>query len=307
MAHGVGALYKRMGELILGTAQLGQPYGIANRTGQPDAATARVLVETAWEQGIRAFDTAPSYGASEALLGDAMRMLGAADTARIVTKLDQVEYPLNGDAIRSGLTASRNRLGVRCLDAVLIRRVLLDVWDRGLRDVLQQCVGDGIVRQLGVSVYTPDEALRAIATDGIAVVQLPTNVCDHRFVVRGVFDAARDRGVRVHIRSAFLQGILLIDVDAIPPRVQFARSYVESFVRVADDVGCSRLTLALAYLRAAHPNADVLVGAESPAQVEELTAAWVAPIPDGIGERIRSVFPNVSEVLLDPSRWPAAV
>ena len=39
--------------LVLGTAQLGMPYGIANRSGQPDASQARAIVEAAWEAGIR--------------------------------------------------------------------------------------------------------------------------------------------------------------------------------------------------------------------------------------------------------------
>ena len=55
--------------LVLGTAQLGMNYGIANQTGKPELATARNIVRTAWEGGIRCFDTAQGYGDSERILG----------------------------------------------------------------------------------------------------------------------------------------------------------------------------------------------------------------------------------------------
>ena len=45
--------------LVLGTAQLGMDYGIANITGQPVYNTARSIVQEAWESGICEFHTGP--------------------------------------------------------------------------------------------------------------------------------------------------------------------------------------------------------------------------------------------------------
>lgn len=42
---------------VLGTAQLGYPYGISNRTVQPDQATATAIIREVWENKIREFDT----------------------------------------------------------------------------------------------------------------------------------------------------------------------------------------------------------------------------------------------------------
>lgn len=62
--------------LVLGTAQLGMSYGIANKTGLPDLATATAIVQTAWESGICEFDTAQAYGKSEQVLSQALSELG---------------------------------------------------------------------------------------------------------------------------------------------------------------------------------------------------------------------------------------
>lgn len=61
--------------LVLGTAQLGMNYGVANITGKPDFVEARNAVRCAWTIGILEFDTAQGYGDSAATLGYAIRHL----------------------------------------------------------------------------------------------------------------------------------------------------------------------------------------------------------------------------------------
>ncbi len=55
-------------KLVLGTAQFGMDYGIANVGGKPLKKEVFRILDLAWEKGVRRFDTAPGYG-SEALLG----------------------------------------------------------------------------------------------------------------------------------------------------------------------------------------------------------------------------------------------
>ena len=59
----------RLSRLTLGTVQLGLPYGIANRAGQPEYGEIRAIVAAAVEGGVNCFDTAAAYGTSEAVLG----------------------------------------------------------------------------------------------------------------------------------------------------------------------------------------------------------------------------------------------
>ena len=73
-------------KLVLGTAQLGLNYGIANKTGKPDLATVRDIVLEAWEGDIRYFDTAQAYGESECVLGKVLSDLGIGNKAHIITK-----------------------------------------------------------------------------------------------------------------------------------------------------------------------------------------------------------------------------
>lgn len=292
-----------MGELILGTAQLGQTYGIANRTGQPDATAAHAIVATAWAQGIRAFDTAPSYGNAEPVLGAALRAIGASDDARVVTKLDAVEIG-DTDAAVHVVARSRNTLNVPRLAGLLVRRTLLDTW-AGVQPALQRLLVDGVVERVGVSVYTPEEALRALSLDDVSFVQVPTSIIDRRFLTAGVFDHAKTLGKRIAIRSVFLQGLLTMSPEAAPS-VPGAREALEGLRRVSEELHMRPVALALAYVRERCPDADVLVGAERPEQVAELAALWgqhAAPC----AETIERYVPGSTLDLIDPTRWNAAV
>ena len=98
--------------LVLGTAQLGMPYGIANRSGQPDASQGRAIIEAAWEVGIRTFDTARAYGESEMVLGRTLAEMKVSQQARIVTKITVPLDPSDRRALRKVVAESLDCLGV---------------------------------------------------------------------------------------------------------------------------------------------------------------------------------------------------
>ena len=135
---------KTASRLVLGTAQLGMPYGIANSTGQPDFETAVAIIKTAWECGIREFDTAQAYGESEAVLGRALSSLGIANDVRIITKLDPKLDPHQGQDIKRAVDRSLERLQLPCLFGLMLHREeWLDDLNKGLEKTLQTLVLDG--------------------------------------------------------------------------------------------------------------------------------------------------------------------
>lgn len=289
--------------LILGTAQLGQTYGIANRTGQPDALTAHAIIATAWEHGIHAFDTAPSYGDAERLLGEVLTAIGAFRTARVTTKLEGTGDPDDDHSIATMVERSRERLRIPRVHRLLVRRVLLDEWQR-LRPTLSRLIADGVIEGVGVSVYTPEEALRALEIDGVTSVQVPTNMLDRRFLVSGVFDRARALGKTVAIRSVFLQGLLTMSVADAPP-MPGVRVVLQGIRRAADELAMTPIALAIAYVHERCPHADILLGAETPEQVAELVALW-AQRAQPCADLVEQYVPVGTIDLIDPTRWRAA-
>ena len=291
--------------LVLGTAQLGLPYGIANKTGQPDQKMATNIVREAWKNGIREFDTAQGYGISEEVLGKALYELGISSEARIMTKFDPDLDHLNGKAMSRSLDQSLQQLGVSSLFGIILHREeMLSIWDRGLGKVLRSFVLSGKAEKIGISLYSPDKAIRALKTEGIDIVQLPTNILDRRFENEGIFELADKKKKTIYIRSIFLQGLILMNSEEIPEKMYFARQVVEEIESLSNEFGLSRQELALGYIKSEMPNTHVIFGAENPWQVRENMTTWQKEIPRSLSSKIRTIFVNVDVSILNPSLWP---
>lgn len=291
--------------LVLGTAQLGFPYGIANKAGQPDQAVATAIIHEAWNHGIREFDTAQGYGISEEVLGKALYELGISSEARIITKFDPNLNHLDVSVMAKSLDQSLQRLGVQSLYGIMLHREeMLSLWDKGLGKILQAFVLSGRVKKIGISVYSPDKAVQALKTEGINMVQVPTNILDRRFEDAGIFKLADEKRKTIYIRSVFLQGLILMNPEEVPEKMDFARSVIEKIESLSDDFGLSRQEIALGYIKSETPNAYVIFGAETPTQVRENMTAWQKEIPKSLGNKIRTIFVNVDERILNPSLWP---
>jgi aryl-alcohol dehydrogenase-like predicted oxidoreductase len=290
--------------LVLGTAQIGLPYGIANKTGVPDRAIANAIVCEAWENGIEEFDTAQAYGNSESVLGEALVELGLSQKAKIISKLNPNLDHLNAPAMSRSLNQSLQRLGAQSLYGIMLHREeLLSLWHKGLSEILHDLVLSGRVKQAGISVYSPDKAIQALNTEGIDMVQLPTNILDRRFENAGVFQLADQKKKQIYIRSVFLQGLLLMNPEEIPTNMAFAKPLLKKLEFLASDLGLTRQEIALGYLKSGMPNAHVIFGAETQNQVKENVISWQKRIPESLINQVRAIFPNVSEHILNPLLW----
>lgn len=290
--------------LVLGTAQLGMVYGIANRSGKPDPGTAFAIIETAYEGGVKEFDTAQAYGESERVLGRVFQELGITKDVRVTSKLDPRRFPLNESSLRKCVEESLEKLKIDQLEAFLLHREdMLDVLDNGAVEALRGLLDGGYVRNLGVSVYSPQRAIQALESDIFGVVHLPSNILDRRFADAGIFGMADTLKKRIYVRSAFLQGLILMDIGEVPQGLASVKPVLEDLDRRAGNFGLTRQALALMYLRDRFGNAKVIFGAEAPEQVKQNTKYWKQEAPSGFVEELESVVPELDGSILDPSRW----
>ena len=290
--------------LVLGTAQFGMRYGIANKIGQPDFLSVQSIVAEVWESGVREFDTAQAYGESERVLGKVLRSLGIAREAKVISKLHPAIDHQDSNALNLALQQTLARLGLAKLYGLMLHTEdLLDIWETGLKDTLDKFIEQGLVERIGVSVYSPQKAARALRTNGISLVQLPSNLLDRRFENAGVFHEAKSFGKEIYVRSVFLQGLLLMNASDLPASMRFATTVAERLINFADDTGFSLKQLALGYVRSAYPEQKVLLGCETLEQVRENLEIWSKETPRGIVDKVRREFQDIPEKILNPSLW----
>lgn len=200
--------------LGLGLIGIGRPWGY-KRKPLPEEAEAAALLRAALDAGIRFFDTAASYGASEALLGCFLRALEPAewDAVTVATKFgDHWEAGCAGswmdhsyDALCRSLDRSFERLPK--IDVLQVHRASLPVLgETGLARALDYARSRG-VRVLGASVKDMAAAEAALADDRFSLVQIPFNRTNT--VMEPAFAAARGRGKQVLVNRPFGEGKLL--------------------------------------------------------------------------------------------------
>jgi aryl-alcohol dehydrogenase-like predicted oxidoreductase len=290
--------------LVLGTAQLGMPYGIANRTGKPDSNTAKAIIQTAWENGIVEFDTAQAYGESEEVIGKALTQIGINNQVRVISKLDPKLNHLEEQALKVSLEQSLDHLKIDNLYALFLHREdLLDFWEDGLKEILAKFVKNGYMKHIGISVYTTEKALQALNSDFIDMVQVPASILDHRFSNAGVFEAAVNSSKTIYVRSVFLQGLILMSPENLPLNMKHALPLINAIEILSNHYQLSKQRIALNYLRVKCRDAKIVFGAESVEQVKENIDCWYKDIPQNLTDEIDHTFNTVKEEILNPSLW----
>lgn len=290
--------------LVLGTAQLGFPYGIANKTGQPDQLLATEIVKVAWENGIREFDTAQDYGVSENVLGKAFDKLKISQEAKVISKISPIVDHNNLQAMSVALHTTLEKLGVPCLFGFLLHdENLLDLWSEGIGDILRGMVASGKIEHIGVSVYSPDKATEALSIEGIDLVQLPFNILDRRFLKKGVFELAAKKKKKIYIRSVFLQGLILMEPDDLPGSMYFVKPVIDRIKSCAEDLNITRHELALIYPKVKVPEAKLIIGVEAPSQIKANVNCWGKTPLVGLVRRVEECFETIDEKILNPSLW----
>ncbi len=259
-------------KLALGTAQFGLDYGAFNVDGKVNVAEAAAILNSAAVAGIDTIDTARAYGNSEEVLG----ALNAAHRFRVITKISSLSQATDkAVAVDESLALSRAALRTERIDTVLFHSaddLLGDRADEAWRTAERACV-DGLVGNVGVSVYDAEQALAIAQRFPIKLVQLPVSIFDQRALMSGALVRLKARGIEVHARSVFLQGFALSDPLRLPAGLEQFRPQLALFRAFAERHSATALQAALGFVLANSSIDRLVVGVQSPKELEEICRA----------------------------------
>ena len=286
--------------LALGTVQIGLPYGIANRSGQVSYDDAVTILKHARAAGLDTLDTAVGYGDSEERLGK----IGVAKW-RIVSKLPGVPESCTNvcDWVRVTVMASLRRLRVPKLRALLLHNAkdLAGPRQRELYGALGALKNEGLVEKIGLSIYGTDELDSLWGRYELDIVQAPFNIIDRRIVTSGWLDRMATAGTEVHVRSIFMQGLLLMPPAGRPNYFDRWQPLWGQWDTWLAEHELSPLQACLAFALS-YPAIDrVVIGVDSPTQLDQVVAVA------GAGG-VTPVLPPKSLTgddpdLINPSHW----
>lgn len=284
--------------LCLGTVQLGLNYGIANTKGKPSAEESDKILSAVTESGINCFDTAVAYGNSEQVLGDFFAHNN--QTPYVITKISSELLSSTPDILADSL----QRLHLDRIFAVLLHdSVLLE--NPSELSVKAAYIKEKYTDYVGLSIYTHNEFIQALANPMIDIIQIPFNLLDQRAISMGWLDQAATANKLIFIRSIFLQGLLLLDPDVAEQRVKGSSIVLTKIDDLTHQLNLTRAQLALSFVATAAPNAIIIFGCETYDQalqnIENFKQIQTLT-PDSM-QTLYEIFQDTPEWIYSPSLW----
>jgi aryl-alcohol dehydrogenase-like predicted oxidoreductase len=292
--------------LGLGTVQWGMQYGVTNTAGKPPIEEVKKILHLAKVAGVDLLDTAWAYGDAQDVIGQTC----SSDTAfQVVTKT----RPLKGLdvigadvalTIENAFKDSSSKLQRENVYGLIVHHAddLLGANGPTLWRVLEKLKAEGFVQKIGCSLYQPEQFFALQQRYALDLIQVPFNIYDQRYVASGMADVAKAKGVEVHSRSAFLQGILLCPPSNLPiQNAQLDRQHIALWKQY-EMTSMTPVQAALGFCLAC-PHIDrVLVGCAELSQLEQAIAVAGKVWPIHHFEQFASLA-ITDESIINPSNW----
>jgi len=287
-----------MNRIVLGGAQLGLPYGILNSGETLSREEVARILDTAVARGIDSIDTAIAYGQSESIIGETSQ-----NRFNIISKLPPLPVDISNvsEWVHSQVQGSLSRLKCTSLDALLLHRPqdLTGAQGVELYAAIESLMAEKMIHRFGVSIYSPDDLEGIIDTFEIHVVQAPLNVFDRRIL--GVTDQLSALNIEVHVRSVFLQGVLIASPQDRPHRFEPWSEHFALFDEWVRSSGVSAMACCMGFALQQPGIAKLVIGTTSAESLDEIMNS----IPNSVLE-VPTHLQSSVEQLIDPRFWNAA-
>ena len=265
---------EKLVKLVIGAAQFGSNYGITNKS-QISNQDINAIIKLAKKKHINYIDTSPDYPGSQKILGSCN-----IKKFNIITKLPifKNNKTISLKNVVALLEDSKKELKKKNFEALLLRTPTklinsnLD-WKKLIKLKEKQSIS-----KLGYTIYNPDELKLIYKKYKPDVIQLPFNIFDRRFDETGWLDRLSNDGIEIHVRSVFLQGLLLLDPKSFPNKLEAKKDIFILYNNWLKDNNYSKLQSCLSLPLTDNRISKVLVGLNSFSHFKEIISTSVKEI-----------------------------
>ena len=294
-------------ELCLGTVQFGLDYGIRGQR-KPSLEDAVSWIDYATQNGIYAIDTAKAYGTAEEVVGVFLkRKTIPREKLFLSTKLkpnllddhNPNEYER---VIEEQICDQLKTLHTEYVDACMYHSARY-AFDEEKLAAMIKIKEKGFARRVGVSVYEVDEARFCFDSRFVDFIQVPYSIFDHRMKEGGILDSTSQRDCIIDSRSAFLQGLIVMGEEDVPPFLKKARPIVSRIDSICKDYGISQVQLAMQYVKRETNISHLVFGVDSLNQLKDDICFFEKDISEELLQEIGEQFDGIEADIVMPSMW----
>ena len=281
-------------KLIIGTVQFGTNYGINNSMGQVPIEEVSIILDLAYNQGIRTLDTSSAYGSSEVVLGKALKNRDM--NFNIVSK-----YPKSEASVYDTFQNSLDNLGVNSLYGYLVHHFEFYQKYPEIFKEMTDLKNEGKIQKVGFSLYNVQQLQYLFDHDvKFDILQFPYNIFDRQF--EPYMSQLADMNVEIHTRSAFLQGLFFKDTKTLPEKLVPLKKYLVTLHDYCYDADITIEQLSLGYVLANENVKGALIGVDSHHQLEKNLKVASYQLSQSDLNYIKSI--DIKEkYLLNPVNW----
>jgi aryl-alcohol dehydrogenase-like predicted oxidoreductase/RimJ/RimL family protein N-acetyltransferase len=204
-------------KLILGTVQFGMPYGIANNINRKvNIQEQRKIFSSCKRFGINEIDTAQSYNFD-------INILPKNNIWLVNTKIEISKFS-NKQQIVNYLNSFRSKNIILNYLYIHDEENLFTKRGKVVLNILYKLKKAHLFNKIGVSVYNFKNLKSIVTNFKIDAIQVPFNILDTK--IKKYTEMLVKKNIDIHVRSIFLQGLLLMKPHLIPKEFLKIKKYI---------------------------------------------------------------------------------
>ena len=283
-----------MQKLVLGTANFGNRYGIANKTDLSQDEIDKIL---SWSSGkLEELDTSEDYGESHTAISN------HANNFKVTTKINLNEITSTQE-IPSRISSLKMDLRCNSVHRILFRPcennsafTLRAV--RELQTLQEKCN----VEEIGLTIYeTKELEFFANELEGPLTFQIPLNILNRSFEYFVTSSTEIREDISFYARSIFLQGLLFMDTREVPARLREINPTLLALNENLDRIGLSILEATFSYIKSQKWLKGVVIGVSSLVELQNNLGVF-ENINLGNLDFLEGIHAP-SAIIVDPRRW----
>ena len=284
-------------KIIIGTAQFGLNYGIANSKGKMKTNEIKKIIKYARTNNIKNIDTAHAYGDSEQRLGNV-----GIKNFNVIVKLPATNPTQPYDQwVKKSIHSSFKKLKINKADTVLVHNakfLLNPKMGKKIYEELKKFKNKNIINNIGVSIYSISDLKNIIKKFSMDVVLISLNIFDQRILNKKIINTLKRKNIKIYTRSTFLQGLLLMSKNKIPTKFNKWKKKFDMWFRELENKKVSAYDACLDFVMKNKDVDKTLIGIDDFKQFKEIFKD-----KPKININYKKFNSNKINKLINPAKW----
>ena len=288
---------KLISKLCFGTANFVNNYGILKKKNKFSPKKIKDIFSLLRKNKILNIDTATSYKNVEKKIGHFKLK-----NFSVFTKLPKLPKKCM-DIKKWSLTNinhSLDSLNTKSLSGVFIHHSedLIGKNKIKLYEALLSLKKKKLINKIGVSIYNFNTLDKILDEFKVDMIQVPFNILDRRLATKNYLNKIKKKKIQIHVRSIFLQGILLANIKKIPKKFLKWKNLFKSWHVWLEKNKLSKLQACLNFILSFKQIDVIIFGACSKMQIKQI----INTVNQSTKLYPKNIISNNLK-LIDPRQW----